>query len=381
MLLITNEDIQGMLKRNDLDLAEVNRRIERTYQDLGHGRAVYSPKHQISAPLPSQFHRDGFLDETFKVGTLQGLVESSGYFALRMKLDIQYRLATTHEKYCIEPGMFCGLVLLVDLRNAEPIALMNDGLIQHLRVGATDAVAADYMARRDAEVLGIYGSGGMARSHAQTIACVRKLRKIKVYSPTRDHRETFAAEMEEELGIEVRAVETPEELPLDCDIIAECTDAIIPVLTDRCVMSGVHITGSGGHFTPGAMDRLDAVVLHQAVSGSTVFNYTTGPQGAEMGGGMRFRGGKIGANGDVEPSVHIPDDERARHPGVRGTLAEMVTGVFPGREGEREANYFFNDCGTGIQFATIAGQVYETARALGDVHEIPTDLLTQTIRD
>ena len=78
--------------------------------------------------------------------------------------------------YCYQPGLYGGLVLLFRTENAELVAIMNDGFIQHMRVGATAALGARYLARSNAETVGIIGSGGMARSFALGFAAVRKLR-------------------------------------------------------------------------------------------------------------------------------------------------------------------------------------------------------------
>jgi hypothetical protein len=44
-------------------------------------------------------------------------------------------------------------------------------------------------------------------------------------------------------------------------------------------------------------------------------------------------------------------------------------------------NYFYNNIGSGIQFAAIAGEVYRVLHGTPNLREIPTDWLTQTIRD
>ena len=71
---------------------------------------------------------------------------------------------STQEKYCQRPSKFCGLILLFSLENGEPLAIMNDGFIQHLRVGATAGLGAKYLAREDATIVAMIGSGGMART-------------------------------------------------------------------------------------------------------------------------------------------------------------------------------------------------------------------------
>ena len=67
----------------------------------------------------------------------------------------------TEEKYCLRPGRWCGLILLMSVENGEPLAILNDGIIQHMRVGADGSIGVKYMARKSAEVVGMIGSGGM----------------------------------------------------------------------------------------------------------------------------------------------------------------------------------------------------------------------------
>ena len=115
---------------------------------------------------------------------------TGGYFAVRMKSDIserrEYKGATTLEKYCRQPGLFCGLVFLTSVETGEPLAIINDGILQHMRVGADGAIGAKYMANEDAEVVGMLGSGGMARSNLEAFLCVRRIRKVQVQPDARE---------------------------------------------------------------------------------------------------------------------------------------------------------------------------------------------------
>jgi ornithine cyclodeaminase/alanine dehydrogenase-like protein (mu-crystallin family) len=76
------------------------------------------------------------------------------------------------DKYCVRPGLFCGLILLFSTEDGAPLAIMNDGYLQHMRVGALYGLGAKYLARSDASVVGMLGSGGMARSHLTAFAAV-----------------------------------------------------------------------------------------------------------------------------------------------------------------------------------------------------------------
>lgn len=116
--------------------------------------------------------------------------------ALRFKSDIltwtEYEGAVTEEWHNMEPGKYCGFIILIDMSNGEIIGLMNDGVLHHVRVGATAGVGAKYLSRDDSTVLGVVGSGGMAETYAEAICIVRPIEEIRVYSPTPENREAYA---------------------------------------------------------------------------------------------------------------------------------------------------------------------------------------------
>ncbi|MPZ13577.1 MAG: hypothetical protein GEU73_04000 [Chloroflexi bacterium] len=374
-LFISNDDVQAAIDSKKLRLEPIIGAIEGAYSDLGADKAAYAPRRGVSVPVDDGHRHEDFEDEKFVFGVMEGAVQSTGYFAIRLKLDMTYRFddpvtgAKTHEKYCIEPGRYCGLILLVDARTAEPLAFMNDGVVQHLRVAATNVLAAKHMAREDARVLGIYGSGGMARSHAQMMGYVRELGEIRVFSPTRAHREAFAAEMEDELRVPVRAVDSADLLPRDCDMLAACTDSRVPVVMPDAIRPGLFLTCvTANEVAREARDRIDAVVLHQTIESSTLRTYATGE-------------GRIDPSGFIDPIVDPPNPVYSTGPKVRGTLAELVNGRIKGRLDRQESVFFYNNIGSGLQFAAIAGEVYRVLHDAPGLREIPTDWLTQSIRD
>lgn len=150
----------------------------------------------------------------------------------------------TEEKYCIKSGLFCGFILLSSVRNGEPLTMINDGVLQHMRVGACAGFGVKYLAREDATTVGMIGSGGMARSYLSAFCEVRKIKKVKVYSPTRANRENYAKEMEKALSAAIEPVNSAEEAVKGSDIVAICTVAITSVIkntvdrtwnaSDRC---------------------------------------------------------------------------------------------------------------------------------------------------
>jgi alanine dehydrogenase len=195
VLLIDNAAVAAVL-----EVPAVIAVLEQAYRDLAAGDAVCRPR--IDVRLPT-----GHEQQVYQWGSMEGGSVTSGYFAIRMKSDVlverEYAGTRTQEKHCLRPGTFCGLVFLLSARTGEPLAILNDGIVQHLRVGADAAIGTRYAAREDARVLGLLGSGGMARSHLEALLRVRRLERVQVFSPTREHRERYAAEMRDQHGLEV----------------------------------------------------------------------------------------------------------------------------------------------------------------------------------
>ena len=365
---LNNDDISSVLTMKDTMDA-----LDQAYRDLAGGTAVCRPRIDIRIPTDDP-------SKLYQWGSMEGGSSSSGYFAIRMKSDITYEQdyngVHTGEKYCMQPGLFCGLILLIDIQNGEPLAFINDGFLQHMRVGADSAIGTNYMARPDAEVVGMIGSGGMARSHAESLSHVRNIKRINVYSPTKANREAFAKEITETLGIETVAVDSAQAAHQGADIIAGCTDSTEPVIFGRWVPDGAHITCVGGKIDGDAMERIDR---------SLRLGSAPAPIGMPD---MRLHDEVIGY--EAAPADNNPRTQRARQAlRTHGVVAEdravfmeqLLDGSLPGRTSDSQVTYSERGNIQGVQFYAVAGRAYELARAKGLGHEIPTEWLLQDIRD
>ena len=160
-----------------LEVQDVIDVLRDAYIDLASGAGICRPRIDMRIPT-------GEGDSVYQWGTMEGGSGRTGYFAIRMKSDILTEVESdgnrTQEKYCIRPGTFCGLVLLLSVRNGEPLALINDGVLQHMRVAADSAIGIRYGANEDASVLGMFGSGGMARDHVEAVLAVRNVKRVQV---------------------------------------------------------------------------------------------------------------------------------------------------------------------------------------------------------
>jgi alanine dehydrogenase len=367
-LIINNDDVSRVLTM-DATIAA----LEDSYRGLATGDTVCRPRIDISIPTSDPAR-------TYRWGSMEG-GSTGGYFAIRIKSDViyekQYAGAVTQEKYCVKPGTFCGLVLLTSIENGEPLAIINDGVLQHMRVGGDGAIGVKHMARRGAEVVGMLGSGGMARAHMESFACVRKLRKLQVFSPTRANREAFGREMAAKHAIEVQVCDAPEQVYRGAHIVAGLTDSAVPVLDGRFLEEGAHLVniGGGGLPDPASLAKVDVYLR---------FGTAPAPEGRpEFGVDDEYLA--YAAKPKAREALKAKRSGKRGHgvslPGKVVYLAEILQGTHPGRTSEDEITYSERGNLQGAQFYAVAARVYESARAEGLGREIPTEWLLQDIRN
>ena len=365
-LILNNDDVQSILT-----MEITMKALEEAYQELVRQEAVCRPRIDIQIPTKDP-------SKHYQWGTMEG-GSMSGYFAIRMKSDIiyeqEYEGARTQEKYCVTPGKFCGLILLISIQNGEPLALINDGYLQHMRVGADSGIGAKYMAREDAEVVGMIGSGGMAKTHAESFLLARKIKKIQVYSPTKAHREEYAKETSDRFGIEVVSLDNPRDVYRGAHIIAGCTDSAVPIVIGRWLEEGTHITCIGGKPDQDTLKRID---------GSLRLGNAPAPWGlADMGVPDEYITYAAMPRQNAGFKMK-PAGKRAHGAIAEGRvvlLSELLTGKKKGRTSPKQITYSERGNIQGAQFYAVAGKVYELAKAKGLGREIPTDWLLQDIRD
>jgi ornithine cyclodeaminase/alanine dehydrogenase-like protein (mu-crystallin family) len=367
-LIINNDDVANLLTMEMTIDA-----LEDSYRQLVSRHAVCRPRIDIRIPTSDP-------NKNYQWGSMEG-GSTSGYFAVRMKSDVVYETryegVVTQEKYCVKPGLYCGLIFLTSIENGEPLAFINDGVLQHMRVGGDGGIGVKYMANEDAEVVGMLGSGGMSRTHMEAFTYVRKIKKLQVFSPTKANREKFGAEMAAQYGIEVKVCSNPEEIYRGAHIVAALTDSAIPVTDGTLLEKGTHLVNIGGSGNPDAesLKRVDAYLrFGDAPSpvGRPDFNlddeniaWEAVPGSPKHGDG---RSGKHRARGTLLPDKRV-------------TLAEIVSGAKKGRTSADQITYSERGNLQGAQFFPVAGKVYEAAKARGMGRVIPTEWFLQDIRD
>jgi alanine dehydrogenase len=366
MLFIHNDVV-----RDILTIKEAIPVLENAFQRAETGEALERPRLDMYAPCELD---DGY----YRWGTSEGTAE--GILGIRMKSDViswpsQYG-ARTEEKYCVKPGTWCGVVMLFNCANGEPLGFINDGEISRLRVGAAAAIGARHLARTNAAKVGMLGSGGMARAYLEGFCAVRPITSCRVYSPTKANREAYACEMSKKLGIEVVAVDTPEQAIRGGDIAATCTDTMSPTIKAEWLDPGVHVTDlCEEEINDECLTRID-VKIRQGEGGLAL---------PEKGRVMRLIGHSPVAYvaGTEEQIRRLPPRPHAKPKIAQGwpNYCDLYYGRVKGRENDQQITFYHNFGNQGLAFASLGGYVFKKAQKMGRGREIPTAWFLQDIRN
>ena len=360
MLLISNDDVEKVLP-----MGECISILERGFCDLGAGEALDTGRTDVYTATSrlGLFHRSSIL---------RGTNRRAGIHSVRILSDmVNWTEEGTEEKHCIQPGLFCGLIFLLKTENGEPLAILNDGYLQHLTVGAGAGIGTRYLSRKDSRVLGVLGSGGQAATFTEAVFCVRDIKKVKVFSPTREHRESFARRIGEKYGVACEAVDNPREAFAGSDIVVTATDSVRPVFQDEWVEEGTHLTFVGG-------DEVDSGVYRKADLICSIY-----PTSDSRGSDAPLRLAHGFPSWAVATQEELSTIPRSERPPVYPEKTVSIVDVVLGRARGRENSHQITICGGGggQRFTAVGGAVYELAKKAGLGREIPTEWWIQNIRD
>ena len=136
-------------------------------------------------------------------------------------------------------GTHQATIVMFDPATGLPEAILDGRYITEARTAAVSAVSVRHLARENAQVLGILGSGVQARSHLEALRLVRQFREVRVWSPTPEHLRRFA----EETG--ARAMKDAEAVARGADVVVTVTPSPTPVVQSEWVADGTHVIAVG----------------------------------------------------------------------------------------------------------------------------------------
>src|SRR5262249_47447727 len=212
--------------------------MERAFAEEARGIAVNKPRTRYK--VPPDLDKPGYM-----ANIIPGAVPSSGVAALRYDSTIVQERVVAGRKRMDFPSPLersWGVVRLFSFDNGEPVWLFDGFSLSAIRVGATTGVANRALAKQNAKVVGIFGSGNEARTNLEAICAVRSMEQVKVYSVTKEHRDRFAEDMTELLNVEVQPVSNPEAVIRGSDIVMCATNASQPVFDGNWLEPGLLVT-------------------------------------------------------------------------------------------------------------------------------------------
>jgi alanine dehydrogenase len=356
-LLLSNEEIDTLL-----DVAMVLDAVESSQRAMVAGEAISSPRVDTLAPSPASE-----VSAAYGLKAMSGLWPEAGVAALRINSDVLVWPSVAgnvrRDRLPAAAGRWNGLVILFSMSTGAPLMISPDGYMSRLRVGATNGLAARYLAREDSTVMALFGSGWQASGQLMAHCAVLPIKTVRVFSPNAANRERFCRELQFRVKANLVPVDSPAVAVKDADIVATATNSMEPVHRKEWLRPGIH-------YSAVKVQETDGTFL-QAVDRVFVFSKnpaTTRPQVVKL------------------PSVKIPDPangwwrERGGNLWDRfGELPHLLSGKAKGRENAEQTTAFVNNVGQGLQFAAVAKRVYDEAKARGVGKEFPTEWFTQDV--
>jgi len=251
------------------------------------------------------------------------------------------------KQYTYVRGKLRFLVPLYEMATGDLLAMIEADYMGQLRTGAASGVATKYLARKNARVATIIGTGGQARTQLEAIATVRKLESARVYGRDAAKREKFCAEISARLGIPVRPCTSAAEAVHGADIVCTATTSSQPVVSGADLSPGVHINAIGANHAH--KRELD----DEAVASADVIVVDSVEQSRQEAGDLiiAFHGDEICWTGVKK-------------------LSEIVAGKATGRTSDTEVTLFKSN-GIASWDLAVAMKVYAAAREKKLGRELP----------
>jgi len=136
-------------------------------------------------------------------------------------------------------------VLLFEPQHGLQVAMLDAAELTAIRTAAVSGLATQLLAREDAGDLAILGSGEQARSHLEAMLAVRPLRRVRIWSRTAAHAQTFAIEQGQLHGLKVEVVASVEAAVAGADLICTVTGSADPILRGDWIAPGAHLNVVG----------------------------------------------------------------------------------------------------------------------------------------
>lgn len=303
-----------------LPMAKAIELVEGAFRQLADGTAVNQPRRRVILPTGSVLH--------YMAGG------TPDYFGLKA-YSVNAKTGAHFE------------VLLYRSDDGLPLATFEANHLGQIRTGAASGVATKFLAREDAAIGAVIGSGFQAATQLEAIATARRLKEIRVWSRTPEKRAEFARRSAGKLGLSIRATETARECVEGADVIVTATASKVPVLESAWIKPGAHINAAGSNWADRRELPADLVLDKASL---------VAVDSVEVG--------KI-ESGDI--LLALKERPTAAFPAVE--MSEIIAGKRPGRTGADQITIFKSN-GLAVEDIAVAGYIYEQGlkRGLGRKH-------------
>jgi ornithine cyclodeaminase/alanine dehydrogenase-like protein (mu-crystallin family) len=343
-IVITDDDV-----RRHLSMRECIDAMRVCFQDLAEGRAVAVPRLRYAVP-------SGVPDRSYFANVHAGAVPSLGVACVRAGSHVLVDSASAQGRRSKRNPELSNwtVIILYDITTAEPLAFLHESQLSGVRVGATTGVAVDEIARPDASVLGLLGSGRQARAHLEAIAIVRPIRRVQVHSPNPEHLATFVERMARP-GLEIVPVPDARTAVEGADIVCSNTNSLNPVVLGEWLVPGQLVITIGNTDAAGRRSEVDERVFERA--SDIVVNHWP----------------SVLSDNQVELLDPIKDGrvDRARV----FELGDLVTGRVTVRSDADSIVYYKSNTGLAMQFAAAGAIVHRKVLEAGTSRQIPREWL------
>jgi ornithine cyclodeaminase len=194
--------------------------VQQAMGELAGGAATNVPRERLRAG-PTTMH------------FMQGHVPSQGAMGFKV--------------YTVHNGVVRFLLQIYDTANGQLLGVMQAGHLGRLRTGAASGVATRWLAREDAQTLGLFGSGRQAAAQVEAVCAVRAIRTVKVFARNRDRLATFCQDLSQRLQLEVRPAASARETVEGSDIVSTITSSETPLFDGAWLAAGTHINAAGSN--------------------------------------------------------------------------------------------------------------------------------------
>lgn len=232
-------------------------------------------------------------------------------------------------------------MILLDGKTGEVNAILDGTYLTQLRTGAVQGAATDILARKDAEIGVLFGTGGQAATQLEAMLCVRSLKEVRVFDINHERAKDFVEAMQKQLvqyNTKIVAVSDGNEAVKNADIITSVTTSRRPVFDGTLVKPGTHINGVGA-YTP-EMQELDENVIKNA---NKIFFDTKEGVLAEAGDFI------------IPMKKGIVSEDN-----FTGELGQVILGQIAGRENQDEIT-LFKTVGVAVLDVVTACKIYRKA--------------------